>query len=242
MELRPRRLAPSRAFLVSSPRSKQTSRSAPTGYSLTRAASTVASSIVASQSALATPSFLLPDRCHPRVSKELTGGGAAQDRGRWPSYRYPVYWCNHNDARCTEDLYLPARHEDGAVWILEYVDPQFSKIFLFFFQTRISCTPPSPRSHDLKICVLRSNRRGVMRLGTAAAKSQMLMGSSSFASAGSNTFVVADPKLKVLEDSTFCSNGRIICHEQGLTVEVRVAKVVPATEMDVPPGYKEVNQ
>lgn len=61
-------------------------------------------------------------------------------------------------------------------------------------------------------------------------------------SAGSNTFTVADPKLKVLEDSTFCSNGRIICHEEGMTVEVRVAKVVPATEMDVPPGYKQINQ
>ncbi len=61
-------------------------------------------------------------------------------------------------------------------------------------------------------------------------------------SAGSNTFTVADSKLKVLEDSTFCSNGRIICHEGGLTVEVRVAKVVPATEMDVPPGYKQINQ
>lgn len=55
---------------------------------------------------------------------------------------------------------------------------------------------------------------------------------------GSNTFVVADLKLKVLEDSTFCSNERIICYEEGMTVEVRVAKVVPVIETDVPPGYR----
>ena len=60
--------------------------------------------------------------------------------------------------------------------------------------------------------------------------------------AGTNSFVVADPKLKVLEDSCFCSNGRIICHEGGLTVEFRVSKVVPARDMDVPAGYKEINQ
>jgi Protein of unknown function (DUF3237) len=61
-------------------------------------------------------------------------------------------------------------------------------------------------------------------------------------STGNNSFVVADPKLKVLEDSCFCSNGRIICHEDGLTVEFRVSKVVPSTVMDVPAQYKEINQ
>lgn len=60
-------------------------------------------------------------------------------------------------------------------------------------------------------------------------------------SAGKNIFVVADPKLKVLEDSCFCSNGRVICHEGGLTVEVRVLMVVPSTVMDEPSGYKEIN-
>lgn len=60
--------------------------------------------------------------------------------------------------------------------------------------------------------------------------------------AGTNTFTVADPKLKVLEDSCFCSNGRIICHEDGLTVEVRVSKVIPDDVMDVPEDYNEINQ
>jgi hypothetical protein len=46
----------------------------------------------------------------------------------------------------------------------------------------------------------------------------------------------------LLEDRCFCSNGRIICHEQGLTVEVRVSLIEPSTVMDVPSGYKEINQ
>ncbi|KGO77077.1 Uncharacterized protein family UPF0311 [Penicillium italicum] len=49
---------------------------------------------------------------------------------------------------------------------------------------------------------------------------------------GAHTFVVADPALKELEHSTFVSNGRIIVHENGLTVETRQSKVVPATLMD----------
>ena len=56
--------------------------------------------------------------------------------------------------------------------------------------------------------------------------------------AGSKTFTIADPKLKILEESTFCSNRRIICYEEGLTMKFRVAKVVPAIKMDVPPWYK----
>ena len=63
-----------------------------------------------------------------------------------------------------------------------------------------------------------------------------------FSLAGNNSFVVADPKLKLLEDSCFCSNGRIICHEEGLTVEFRVSRVIAADVMDVPAGYKEINQ
>lgn len=51
---------------------------------------------------------------------------------------------------------------------------------------------------------------------------------------GSHTFLVADPKLKDLENSTFVSNGRIIVSETGLTVETRQSKVVPSTVMDVP--------
>lgn len=50
--------------------------------------------------------------------------------------------------------------------------------------------------------------------------------------AGAHTFLVADPKLKDLENSTFVSNGRILVHENGLTVETRQSKVIAATVMD----------
>jgi hypothetical protein len=50
--------------------------------------------------------------------------------------------------------------------------------------------------------------------------------------AGSHTFFVADPDLKVLENSTFVSNGRILVHENGLTVETRQSLVVAAKVMD----------
>ncbi|RYP71297.1 hypothetical protein DL771_004874 [Monosporascus sp. 5C6A] len=49
---------------------------------------------------------------------------------------------------------------------------------------------------------------------------------------GSHTFLVADPALKLLENSTFVSNGRIIVHEKGLIVETRQSLVVPSTDMD----------
>lgn len=47
--------------------------------------------------------------------------------------------------------------------------------------------------------------------------------------AGTHTFLVADPKLKILENSMFCSNSRIIVHEKGLTVETRQSMVVAST-------------
>lgn len=50
--------------------------------------------------------------------------------------------------------------------------------------------------------------------------------------AGAHTFLVADPALKDLENSVFVSNGRIIVHEKGLTVETRQSLVVAATVMD----------
>lgn len=50
--------------------------------------------------------------------------------------------------------------------------------------------------------------------------------------AGAHSFVVADPALKEIENSTFVSNGRIIVHEKGLTVETRQSKVVPAAVMN----------
>lgn len=50
--------------------------------------------------------------------------------------------------------------------------------------------------------------------------------------AGSHTFVVADPALKLLENSTFVSNGRIIVHENGLTVETRQSLVIASTDLD----------
>ncbi|EYE89964.1 uncharacterized protein EURHEDRAFT_534610 [Aspergillus ruber CBS 135680] len=49
---------------------------------------------------------------------------------------------------------------------------------------------------------------------------------------GAHSFVVADPALKEIENSTFVSNGRIIVHEKGLTVETRQSKVVPAAVMN----------
>ncbi|MCJ1359172.1 MAG: hypothetical protein MMC33_009172 [Icmadophila ericetorum] len=49
---------------------------------------------------------------------------------------------------------------------------------------------------------------------------------------GSHTFLVADPALKDLENSVFVSNGRIIVHEKGLTVETRQSLVVASTAMD----------
>ncbi|KAF2710680.1 hypothetical protein K504DRAFT_523579 [Pleomassaria siparia CBS 279.74] len=49
---------------------------------------------------------------------------------------------------------------------------------------------------------------------------------------GSHTFLVADPELKDVENSVFVSNGRIIVHENGLTVETRQSKVIAATAMD----------
>ncbi|KAL9124509.1 MAG: hypothetical protein Q9217_006163 [Psora testacea] len=49
---------------------------------------------------------------------------------------------------------------------------------------------------------------------------------------GSHTFYVADPALKDLENSVFVSNGRIIVHEKGLTVETRQSLVVASTAMD----------
>lgn len=49
---------------------------------------------------------------------------------------------------------------------------------------------------------------------------------------GAHSFLVADPALKDLENSTFVSNGRILVHENGLTVERRQSKVLAATVMD----------
>lgn len=45
---------------------------------------------------------------------------------------------------------------------------------------------------------------------------------------GSYTFVVADPKLKDLENNMWSSSSRIIVGEKGLQVESRIAKVVSA--------------
>ncbi|KAI1412763.1 hypothetical protein F5Y13DRAFT_162633 [Hypoxylon sp. FL1857] len=49
---------------------------------------------------------------------------------------------------------------------------------------------------------------------------------------GTHTFLVADPALKKLENSSFVSNGRIIVAETGLTVETRQSIVIPSTDMD----------
>lgn len=46
---------------------------------------------------------------------------------------------------------------------------------------------------------------------------------------GSYTFVVADPRLKDLENNMWSSSSRIIVSETGLQVESRIAKVVSAT-------------
>lgn len=43
---------------------------------------------------------------------------------------------------------------------------------------------------------------------------------------GSYTFVVADPRLKVLEDSMWASSGRIAVTPTGLVVENLVSKIV----------------
>ena len=50
--------------------------------------------------------------------------------------------------------------------------------------------------------------------------------------AGSHTFLVADPALKDLENSVFVSNGRIKVTETGLVVETRQSLVVASTVMD----------
>ncbi|KAF2726642.1 hypothetical protein EJ04DRAFT_571090 [Polyplosphaeria fusca] len=49
---------------------------------------------------------------------------------------------------------------------------------------------------------------------------------------GAHTFLVADPELKDLENSVFVSNGRILVHEKGLTVETRQSLVIASTVMD----------
>ncbi|KAI1101540.1 hypothetical protein F4804DRAFT_294866 [Jackrogersella minutella] len=47
----------------------------------------------------------------------------------------------------------------------------------------------------------------------------------------SHTFVVADPALKKLENSSFVSNGCFIISETGLIAETRLSIVVPSTDM-----------
>ncbi|KAK2772275.1 hypothetical protein CKAH01_13978 [Colletotrichum kahawae] len=47
-----------------------------------------------------------------------------------------------------------------------------------------------------------------------------------------HTFLTADPELKMLESSVFCSNSRFIVSETGLSVETRQALVVASTDMD----------
>ncbi|KAI9730789.1 MAG: hypothetical protein M1818_008069 [Claussenomyces sp. TS43310] len=48
----------------------------------------------------------------------------------------------------------------------------------------------------------------------------------------SATLVVADPALKVLENSVFAGNSRMIVDQQGVTVEVRQSLVVPSTDKE----------
>ncbi|XXH00684.1 hypothetical protein Hte_007034 [Hypoxylon texense] len=48
----------------------------------------------------------------------------------------------------------------------------------------------------------------------------------------SHTFLSADPELKVLESSVFCSNSRFVVSEKGLGVETRQSLVVASTDMD----------
>ncbi|KAK2057593.1 hypothetical protein LY76DRAFT_515943 [Colletotrichum caudatum] len=47
-----------------------------------------------------------------------------------------------------------------------------------------------------------------------------------------HSFLTADPALKSLESSVFCSNSRFIVSETGLGVETRQALVVASTDMD----------
>ncbi|ROT41102.1 hypothetical protein SODALDRAFT_396764 [Sodiomyces alkalinus F11] len=47
-----------------------------------------------------------------------------------------------------------------------------------------------------------------------------------------HTFEVGNTDLKVLENAHWVGNGRFILGETGLTVESRVSKVIPSTDMD----------
>jgi hypothetical protein len=46
------------------------------------------------------------------------------------------------------------------------------------------------------------------------------------------TLTVADPALKVLENSVFAGNNRMIVDKNGITVEVRQSLVVASTDSD----------
>lgn len=70
-----------------------------------------------------------------------------------------------------------------------------------------------------------SNLRGLTKKNNSA-------DSAFFSIAGAHQFLVADPALKILENSVFVSNGRIVVHEKGLVVETRQSLVVASTVMD----------